>query len=231
MVATESRVIRLFKFRPVRVAFDLILREEMVPALLQLPGMTDLYVGRQGPEELGPRVIATVWESRDAMSSAVGESFDQPIFLPKYLDETTERVLEFLPLAFGYRFARPERPGVLRLVNGEVRTGGLGRYVDEARAGTLADANEGRGPLALYLAPRAADGFLTLSVWSDWSSLEAATGGDVDRPIATRHAKLLDAWHAEHYEAIPGVAEPARSIAMEAAPARQSGLAFVEPGA
>ena len=59
------------------------------------------YIGRQGPEELGPRLIATVWDSRDAMATAVGESFDQPIFLPKYLDETTDRVLEvkaFVPI-------------------------------------------------------------------------------------------------------------------------------------
>jgi hypothetical protein len=72
---------------------------------------------------------------------------------------------------------------------------------------------------------------LTLSLWSGGSNLEVAIGGDVDRPIATRHAKLLEAWHAEQYEAIPGVGEPARSIAMEAAPARQPRLAFVEPGA
>jgi hypothetical protein len=215
LVATESRVIRLFKFRPVRVAFDLILREEMVPALLELPGMTDLYVGRRGPEELGPRLIVTIWESRDAMATAVGESFDQPIFLPKYLDETTDRVLEFSPLAFGCRFTRPEQPGVLRLVHGAVRTGGLDRYVDEARAGTLLDASHGRGPLALYLAPQSVASFVTLSVWSDWGSLQAATGGDLDRPITTRHAKLLDAWEAEHYEAIPGLGEPARPIPME----------------
>jgi hypothetical protein len=219
LVATESRVIRLFKFRPVRAAFDLILRDKMVPALLQLPGLSELYVGRQGPEELGPRLIGTVWESRESMASAVGESLDHPIFLPEYLHETTDRELEFFPLAFGYRFDRLEPPGVLRLVNGQVQAGGLDRYVDQARAGTLADADQGKGPMALYLAPRAADRFVTLSVWSDWASLQEATGGEVNRPIATRHAQLLEAWQAEHYEAIPGLGEPARAINAEAAPA------------
>jgi hypothetical protein len=219
LVATESRVIRLFRFRPVRSAFDLILREKMMPALLQLPGLSELYVGRQGPEELGPRLIATVWESRESMASAVSESLDHPIFLPEYLQESTDRELEFFRLTFGYRFARPEQPGVLRLVNGQVRREGLDRYVEEARAGTLADADQGRGPMALYLAPRSAERFVTLSVWSDWASLQEATGGELDRPIATRHAKLLDAWQAEHYEAIPGLGEPARPTRAEVAPA------------
>jgi len=219
LVESESRIIRLFKFRPVRVAFDQILREEMVPALVEFPGLLDLYVGRRGPEELGPRLIATIWNSRESMASAVGESLDYPVFLPQYLDETAERELQFFPLAFGYRFARPDQPGVLRLVEGAVQAGGLERYVAEAHAGTLADDDQGRGPLALYLAPRSAEQFLTLSVWSDWASLQEATGGDIDRPIATRHAKLLDAWQAEHYEAIPGLAAPARSEPLEVTPA------------
>jgi len=219
LVEIESRVIRLCKFRPVRVAFDQILREEMVPALLDAPGLLDLYVGRQGPEELGPRLIATVWGLREAMASAVGESLDDPVLLPQYLDETTEREVQVFPLAFGYRFVSPHRPGVLRLVNGIVGAGGLDRYVAEAHAGTLADDSLGRGPLALYLAPRAAEQFLTLSVWTDWSGLQEATGGDIQRPIATRHATLLDAWQANHYEAIPGLVAPARSEPLEATPA------------
>ena len=210
VVETEPRILRLFTFRPLRIAFDRILREEMIPALVELPGLRDLYVGRQGPEELGPRLVATIWDSHRAMASAVGVSFDRPVFLPQYLDETTDRDLEALPLAFGYRFARPERPGVLRLVDGEVRTGELDRYVAQARAGTLADADAGRGPLAIYLAPRPADRFATLSVWPDWTTLQEATGGNVEQPIATRHAQLLQGWRVDHYEAIPEVSLLAR---------------------
>lgn len=217
MVPTESSVLRLFKFRPVRTAFDLILRETMVPALLALPGLSDLYVGRQGPGDLGPRLVATVWDSPEAMAVAVGESFDHPTFMPQHLDETEDRELDFLPLAFGYRFVRPEPPGLLRLVQGEVYLGGLERYVELARAGTLADAEDGRGPLALYLAPRSPKGFVTLSIWSDWATLQAATGGDIDRPIATRHSRMLSAWQADHYEVIPELWAPARSVQIDAA--------------
>ncbi|MDP9483836.1 MAG: hypothetical protein M3P84_11530, partial [Chloroflexota bacterium] len=112
MVATAPGVIRLFKFRPVRIAFDMLLRKTIVPALLELPGLDDLYVGRQGPDELGPRLVATIWDSRDEMAGAVGESFEKPVFMPEYLDETQDRELDILPMAFGYRFVRPERPGL-----------------------------------------------------------------------------------------------------------------------
>ena len=217
MPTTEPGVIRLFKFRPVRVAFDQILRHTMIPALLELPGLSDLYVGRQGPDELGHRMVATVWETRQAMASAVGESFDRPVFMPEYLEETQDRELDFLPLAFGYRFVRPEQPGLLRVVNGEVPAASLDEYIELARAGTIADAEAGRGPIALYLARRSPERFVTLSVWSDWATLQDATGGDVDRPIATRHARLLSAWQAEHYESVPGLSMPARAVEMDAA--------------
>jgi hypothetical protein len=201
----------------VRIAFDLLLRQTMVPALLELPGLNDLYVGRQGPDELGPRLVGTVWDSRDAMATAVGESFERPAFMPEHLDKTQDRELDVLPLAFGYRFARPERPGLLRVVQGEVYLGGLERYVELARAGTQADAQSGRGPLALYLAPRPPKAFVTLSIWSDWTTLQEATGGDIDQPIATRHSRMLSSWRADHYEAIPELWAPTRSVEIDAA--------------
>ena len=201
-MATESRVIRLFTFRPIRMAFDTILRREMVPALLEMSGLLELYAGRQGPAELGPRIVATVWATHAAMAAGVGDSFEEPVFMPRYLDETADRRLEILPLSFGYHFAHADTSAIIRVVRGSVRPGEIDRYVDLARAGTLADASAGRGPIALYLARLSGDGFLTLSVWRDWSTLEQATGGAIDRPRATRHAALLDAWSVEHYEGI-----------------------------
>jgi heme-degrading monooxygenase HmoA len=199
---TECRVIRLFRFQPVRMAFDTILRREMVPALLDMPGLLELYAGRQGPAELGPRLVATLWADGEAMSAGVGDSLERSAFFPEYLDETQDRTLEILPLSFGYRFAGAGRSAILRLVSGSVKPGELDRYVDQARAGTLADAAAGRGPIALYLAKRIDERFATLSVWRDWPTLQEATGGAIDRPRATRHAALLDSWSVEHYEGI-----------------------------
>ncbi len=66
----------------------------------------------------------------------------------------------------------------------------------------------GHGPLALYLALEEPDRFVTLSVWSSWSALEVATGGDVGRPVATRHEERLLAWEAAHYEVLPNMTHP-----------------------
>lgn len=202
ILRTESEVLRLFRCRPAGVAFDSILRVEMIPDLLTRPGISDLYVGRQGPDELGPRLVASVWATREAMRLALGETLDEGVFHPEYLSETTDRVLDWLPLAFAYRSNRAEPPGILRLVEGAVRSGDLQRYVAEAHDGTLADAAAKRGPIDLYLAIAGPNAFVTLSAWDDWATLQAATGGDVNRPIATRHAERLVEWSASHYEIV-----------------------------
>ena len=88
-------------------------------------------------------------------------------------------------------------------MSGRVRPDELESYVAEAWAGTEDDAAAGRGPDALYLAAQPPDLFRTLSVWPDWQTLQDATGGDIDRPIATRHARRLVAWSARHYEVVP----------------------------
>jgi heme-degrading monooxygenase HmoA len=212
VVVTEPGVMWLFRFRPVPVAFDVTLRETLVPTLLGLPGLLDLYVGRQGPDEHGQRLIATVWATGDAVATVLGDAPERSRLLSDHLSATAEPELDCLPLGFGYRFDRPERPGLLRLVHGEVSAGGLERYVEQANAGTLADAAEGHGPLALYLARRSPDRFVTLSVWSDWATLQEATGGNVDQPIATRHARMLTDWRAGHYEAIPELWASSRTI-------------------
>ncbi|HEX5590960.1 MAG TPA: hypothetical protein VFX65_11775 [Candidatus Limnocylindrales bacterium] len=210
-LAATPGIIRLFRFRPLRAAFDAILRDEMIPDLLRLPGLRDVHVGRQGPGDLGPRLVASIWDSRAAMAEAVGEDFDPPTFHPERLAETTDRELLWLPLAFSWTADIPGRPSVLRLVTGRVRPDELDAYVAEARSGTIDDATAGHGPLTLHLAARPPDRFLTLSTWPDWPTLQEATGGDVGRPIATRHAERLLDWGASHFEVIPTPHPPAAS--------------------
>ena len=199
----EPPILRLFSFRPVQSAFDAVMRDVMVPDLRLFPGLLDLYLGRRGPDELGPRLIASVWSSRSAMIPAVGEHFDPPIFHPEYLDATTDRVLDVLPLAVSLRFERPGPARIMRALRGRIRPGERDAYIEEARIGTLADVAAGRGPIALHLATGPGDDdFVTLSVWESWSDIEAATGGDVERPIATRHPERIVDWDASHYELI-----------------------------
>ena len=199
----EQPVLRLFSFRPVQAAFDAVLREVMVPDLRLSQGLQELYVGRRGPDELGPRLIASIWTSRTAMISAVGEDFDPPVFHPEYLDATADRILEINPLAISLRFERPGPARIMRALRGRIRPGEREAYVGEAHAGTLADVEAGGGPLALHLAIGPGDDdFLTVSVWENWSAIEAATGGDIERPIATRHPERIVEWEASHFEIV-----------------------------
>ncbi len=216
----QGETLRLFEFTPVRGAFDSILRDVMIPDLWDLPGVLEVYVGRQGPVEIGPRLVASIWESDEAMADALGISFETPLFHPEFIDETVDRRLEFLPLSFSYRADTTASPAIIRLVTGTVRPDELDTYIGEAWAGTEDDAAAGRGPMALYLATRPPDRFRTLSVWPDWATLQDATGGDIDRPIATRHAKRLVDWEAQHYEALPDLHGSVEPLTATAAPRR-----------
>jgi hypothetical protein len=199
----EPPVLRVFSFRPVHSAFDAVLRDVMVPDLRRFPELLELHLGRRGPDELGPRLVASIWSSRGAMAAAVGEGFDPPTFHPEYLDETADRVLEIMPLAVSFRFERPDPARIMRATRGRIRPGERAAYVEEARLGTLADAESGRGPVALHLGTGPGDDdFLTVSVWERWSDIEAATGGDIERPIATRHPERIVDWDATHFEII-----------------------------
>lgn len=203
---SEHHVVRLFRFRPVRSGFDTILRDVLVPGLFAFDDIDDVYVGRQGPDELGERVVVSVWTSRSSMVEAVGDHFD-PQFHPELLEETTDRRLEILDadvaLSFDVSRGAELASGILRVVRGRIRPGDLLLYRDEVRAGTVSDVEAGHGPLALYCSIEPPDQFVTVSSWQSWSAVESATGGDVRRPIATRHEERIVEWEAAHYELIP----------------------------
>jgi heme-degrading monooxygenase HmoA len=182
-----------------------MLRDSMLSDLRQLPGLVDVHLGRRGPDELGPRLVATVWSSRAAMAATVGEDFDPPKFHPEFLSETTERVLEVMPVAISMPVEGPGPARILRVFRGRIRPGEREIYIEKARKGFLADVAVGIGPLALHLATGpGTDDFVTLSVWASWSAVEAATGGDIRRPMATRHPEYIVEWDAAHFEIIEG---------------------------
>jgi len=202
----DGSVIRLFRFRPAHGEFDRILRTEMLPDLRKLPGLVDVHVGRHGSSELGDRVVASVWQDGDAMARAMGGgSLSTSTFHPEHLGETTDQLLEVHALAYAVSFAQPSAATVLRLFRGRVRPGELERYIEESLAGTIADADAGRGPNAIYLAPTGTDRFVTLSLWQSWDAIETATGGDVHRPIVTKDPRRIVEMDVVHYEVIPEI--------------------------
>ena len=114
----------------------------------------------------------------------------------------TDRI-EFRPLAISMALEVSGRARILRTLRGNVRPGERDAYIEQARLGYLADIEAGHGPLAIHLGTGSGDDdFVTLSVWESWSAIEAATGGDVRRPMATRHPELIIAWEATHLEII-----------------------------
>jgi hypothetical protein len=194
------RVIRIFRFRLAEPHFDDELRRVLLPDLLLKDGVLDVHGGRRDRPNPDERIVTSVWADRGSMVEALGESIEGSPFHPELLDLSTDRDLRICELEFGDRDESMGKPAVLRLVEGTVRPGELAAYVDEARRGTVEDRQAGRGPLALYLGCTGGDAFVTLSVWPDWATLQDSTGGNLDRPIATRHAERLVDWTASHYE-------------------------------
>lgn len=201
---TVTPVIRILRFRPLRVGFDGVLREEAIPTLRAMAGVLDIVAGRHGPEELGPRIVASVWASQEAMIAAVGQDPASAAGMPNPPADTADGELEVLSVRVSFRADGSDVPRVLRAFRGQVRPGELAAYMEEAHSGTLVDAEAGYGPLALYLATdeSSPDRFLTLSTWRDWATIQAATGGDIRQPVATRHPERIIASEATHYEAI-----------------------------
>jgi hypothetical protein len=198
----EGTTLRLFRFRPVHTDFDAFLRDVMVPDLAASPGVLQVLSGRQGPDALGWRLVASVWESESAMQAVVGRDLEGSPFHPEALDETVDRSLIISPVAVRLVF-RPVEPRIMRLLQGRIQAGELDLYVNDAKAGATSDDAAGHGPTSFHLALTGAQTFVTLSAWREWSDIETCTGGDVHRPLATRHPERLVSWDVDHFEVVP----------------------------
>src|SRR4029077_4278311 len=130
-------------------------------------------------------------ETRAGRSAVAGASLEQSPFFPERLAQTVDPSLDTLDIRIELPFSTVEPPALLRLFRGTVRPGELEDYVSEVRTGTLADADAGRGPAALYLATDPPDGFITVSLWSSWEAIALATGGNIQRPTITKDSPRL----------------------------------------
>lgn len=199
---SDQPVIRVFRCRPLRLAFDEILRGVMLPELARRPGVTAVYAGRQGPDEIGTRVVVSIWRSRAEMTADMGADIEESSFHPEYLPETEGRVVEVMPLELALLFSDTTSAAILQFAQGRVREGGMEAYLDEVREGTRRDVAAGTGPAALYVGRPKDDTFMTLSIWRAWAEIEAATGADLHRPISTQRADGLVDFEASHYSRI-----------------------------
>lgn len=195
-------VLRIFRCRPLRAGFDQTLRDVLLPDMLARPGLSVVYVARQGPDESGDRLVASVWSSVEAMATAMDEDAECSTLHAVRLGETTERRLEVLPVTHALHGAEAD-PTVLRLARGATRDGELDAYTRQVMDGVGLDLEAGHAPIALYYVARPPTDFVTLTVWRRWDDLAIATGTALDRPISTRTMDHLATFDVEHFEVLP----------------------------
>jgi hypothetical protein len=199
----HARFLRVVSFQPgtTESAFDAGLRDTVVPRLADSDAVVDVWVGRRGSREDRARVLASTWRV---------DPEDEPGGPPDIaaLRGLGEGVVvldgfEQEPLSVHARFERVEPLRILRVFHGQVRSGELETYIDLARTGMLADAEAYDGLIAFALGARGPDAFTTVSVWTGWPAIEAATGGNTRTPFMTRNAQLLETFTVAHYEVLP----------------------------
>jgi hypothetical protein len=202
-VPADGRVLRLYRFRPVRVAFDRTMREVILPDLAMRPGVLQVCAARKGPAETGTRVVASLWTSLEAMTEAMGPDLERLRFFPEHFGETTDHQLEVLPVLVAMRHRQALQSGIMRVARGELATLSVRRYADDARAGIEADIRAGHGPASIALAESGERRFVTVSCWYDWDSIEQATGSTAQRPINTMRITDLSSFDVDHLELVP----------------------------
>jgi hypothetical protein len=210
--ADEQPVMRLTTIRPVEAWHDLDRHlRDMMPDFARQAGLHSVWAGRQGPGDGDHRVVVTLWASdrEQAAAVTVPEALER---LGPAVPAIVETRIEVLRLRIRERFPRDRPMRIMRVYRGRTRPDELEPYLSEARAGVLIDGSREDGPGALACGIERAvdrpDGFVTASLWADWSCIEAATGGDVRHPLLTRNTARLVAGEPAHFELITALDGP-----------------------
>jgi hypothetical protein len=196
-------VLRLYRFRPLKIAFDRTMRDSVLPGLAARPGVLDLCAARKGPDETGIRVVVSLWSSLDAMTEAMGPDLERLRFFPEYMDDTADHHLEVFPVIMAVDKRESLRTGILRIARGELASLPMDRFAEQVRTGIEADSQAGYGPASVVLAANGERAFVTVSCWRDWATLEQATGSSVDHPIHTQRLSDLSSLEVDHLELLP----------------------------
>ena len=197
----DDAVIRLLQFRALGTAFDEVLRDAVIPRLCARRGIVDCVCGRQGPEQAGPRIIASVWPSEVTMRTALAEDAGDELG-PEGEGSTGDHVVEVLPLRVAKRFVLDGPPRILRVLRGHVRRGEMDLYEQDMRDGTDVDAAGSTAHRSSDMAEVGPEELISLSTWRRWQDIEYATGGDIFQPRATQHRDRLIEWDVRHFEII-----------------------------
>jgi hypothetical protein len=198
---SEPAIVRLFHFQPVRPAFDASLRDSVLPDLRALPGVMRVWAGRQGPGEVGTRLIVSVWSSRLAMKAALGDDPEDTRFHPEHLEDTVDRRLEVLSLVVMEANPAPLATGILRVTRGSLLGGDMTGYAKLVVDEVTAWRTGGTGPRAVILASDDGQEVVMMSAWPDWAAIESATGASVEDPLRVKRDRL-SGFQVRHYELV-----------------------------
>jgi hypothetical protein len=197
-----ARFLRVVAFQPsgLEAPVDAVLREAIVPRLLERDEIIDAWIGRQGSSTDRSRIVASTWAEEPGPEPAdLAALHDAGLHGgPPVVGQVDQ-----LALAVHARFERTEPARILRVFRGAVRADEIDAYIAEARAGMAADAETNDGLIAFALGTEAPGAFVTISAWTGWAAIEAATGGNTRQPFATRNATRLTASSVAHYEVLP----------------------------
>jgi heme-degrading monooxygenase HmoA len=217
----DGTFLRVFAFEPSRPGLiDSTLRDVLLPELFERDGIIDAYVARHGPDETGERIIASVWETQSAMEAGANEASATAGRHDEYADGIPGVRVQAHPVAVRLEFELEDPARILRVFEGEVLDGRLDAYVEDVRTGALADGTSTSGLKALYLGVQGPSRFLTVSAWTSWDAIEAATGGDIDHPITTRFFERIRIIAATHYEILPETSRPPKAQPLTVAATR-----------
>jgi hypothetical protein len=215
-----------FQLRGPESPADAVLREQAMPRLLARRDVIDAWIGRRGSTGDRTRVLASTWSDEPGPEPADLLALADPA-----IDEDGSIVdaVDHLVLAVHARFARSEPARILRIFRGRARPGQYEAYVAEARSGMQDDASVNDGLIAFALGAEMRAGgqpttgsptaFVTVSAWTGWSAIEAATGGNIRTPAATRNADRLSDFAVHHFEILPETPDH-RSVEDGIAPGR-----------
>ena len=203
----DDGFLRVVSFQPGEAAstLDAELRDNILPQLMHLDSVDDIWAGRRGIGDDQARVIASIWR----VDPAAEPDGPPDVVALRALGDRVGLIegVEQVPLSFHARFERSEPTRILRVFHGRVRAGDLDAYIDAARAGTLADSITNDGLIGLALGAERPDAFTTVSVWTGWSAIEMATGGNTRQPFATRNSERLSTFTVTHYEVLPDASD------------------------
>jgi hypothetical protein len=192
-------VLRLSRFRTTLPAFDAVLRRTVLPGIRASTGALGVLAGRQGPDELGTRILASVWSSEAAMRDALGDRSEVAEVEP--IEATADHSIELVTVWEFELALAPLSTGILRIARGRIGASDPPATSIQRLASDLGALRaEGAGPHDLIIAEPGPHAFLMVSTWGDWSAIERATGASIDGPLQPKRMAALEAFQADHFE-------------------------------